>query len=74
MKDLTPYIKLLLTLLFSEELHNINNVILYDSIEKAILILHVSFNIRGLDTSELSYLLDSDYNIVGLGFIVLLSP
>lgn len=47
-----------------EELHNINNVILYDSIEKADSYTScVSFNIKGLDTSELSYLLDSDYNI-----------
>lgn len=47
-----------------EELHNINNVILYDSIEKADSYTScISFNIKGLDTSELSYLLDSDYNI-----------
>ncbi|MBU5454868.1 aminotransferase class V-fold PLP-dependent enzyme [Caproiciproducens sp. MSJ-32] len=47
-----------------KELHNINNVILYDDIEKYNYYTScLSFNIKGMDTSELSYILDSYYNI-----------
>ncbi|NLZ34320.1 MAG: aminotransferase class V-fold PLP-dependent enzyme [Clostridiales bacterium] len=47
-----------------EELHNINNVILYDDINKADSYTScLSLNVKDMDTSELSYILDNDYNI-----------
>ena len=46
-----------------EGLNNINNIILYDDLHKSNYTSCVSFNIKNMDTSEVSFILDNDYNI-----------
>ena len=45
------------------ELRNINNIILYEDINNDNYTSCVSLNIKGLDTAELSFMLDSDFGI-----------
>ena len=45
------------------ELKNIKDIILYDDLESSNYTSCISFNIRNLDTAEVSFILDSDYGI-----------
>lgn len=46
-----------------EGLCNINNIILYDDLSSSNYTSCVSFNIKDMETSEVSFILDNDYNI-----------
>lgn len=46
-----------------EGLCNINNIILYDDLSSSNYTSCVSFNIKDMETSEVSFTLDNDYNI-----------
>lgn len=46
-----------------EGLNNISNIILYEDLHNSNYTSCVSFNIQNMDTSEVSFILDNDYNI-----------